>query len=113
MKSTTKILGALVLLAGWCAFAPTAARAQAQQPDPDPPTEIRAETPADQMASKVRSIRRNEYFYQSYGRRDLCAANWLHLLINLGRHQTIVVLGEGTVPRWRASLRRQQWRELS
>lgn len=31
-------------------------------------------TPADDMANRVRSIRRNEYFYQSYGRPDLFAA---------------------------------------
>lgn len=35
---------------------------------------VRAQTPADQMANRVRSIRRNEYFYQSYGRRDLFSA---------------------------------------
>lgn len=32
------------------------------------------QTPADDMANRVRSIRRNEYFYQSYGRPDLFAA---------------------------------------
>lgn len=31
-------------------------------------------TPADDMANRVRSIRRNEFFYQSYGRPDLFAA---------------------------------------
>ena len=34
----------------------------------------RAATPSDERAERVRSIRRNEYFYQSYGRRDLFAA---------------------------------------
>lgn len=33
-----------------------------------------AQTPADEMEGRVRSIRRNEYFYQSYGRPDLFAA---------------------------------------
>ena len=36
--------------------------------------EATAQTPADEMANRVRSIRRNEYFYQSYGRPDLFAA---------------------------------------
>ena len=36
--------------------------------------EIQASTPADEMDTRVRSIRRNEYFYQSYGRKDLFAA---------------------------------------
>ncbi len=35
---------------------------------------VRAATPSDQRAERVRSIRRNEYFYQSYGRRDLFSA---------------------------------------
>ena len=36
--------------------------------------DIQASTPADEMDARVRSIRRNEYFYQSYGRKDLFAA---------------------------------------
>ena len=36
--------------------------------------DARSQTPADDMADRVRSIRRNEYFYQSYGRPDLFAA---------------------------------------
>jgi len=31
-------------------------------------------TPSDENQSKIRSIRRNEYFYQSHGRPDLAAA---------------------------------------
>lgn len=31
-------------------------------------------TPADETADRVKSIRRSEYFYQSYGRRDLFSA---------------------------------------
>lgn len=34
----------------------------------------RAETPSDEAETRISSIRKNEYFYQSYGRRDLCAA---------------------------------------
>ncbi len=40
----------------------------------DQSSEIQASTPGDAAASKVKSIRRNEYFYQSYGRKDLFAA---------------------------------------
>jgi len=36
--------------------------------------QVQASTPADASATKVKSIRRNEYFYQSYGRKDLFAA---------------------------------------
>ena len=42
---------------------------EAQQVD-----QTRAATPADAAADRVKSIRRNEYFYQSYGRRDLFSA---------------------------------------
>ncbi len=36
--------------------------------------DVRAATPSVQSEARVKSIRRNEYFYQSYGRKDLCAA---------------------------------------
>ena len=39
-----------------------------------PEGDVRAATPSVQSEARVKSIRRNEYFYQSYGRKDLCAA---------------------------------------
>ena len=33
-------------------------------------SEVRAATPSDEAESRIRAIRRNEYFYQSYGRVD-------------------------------------------
>jgi hypothetical protein len=45
-----------------------------ETPVPASDSQMQASTPADASASKVRSIRRNEYFYQSYGRKDLFAA---------------------------------------
>lgn len=64
-------LGAFALLA-------TGARAQ-DAPVAATGSELAAgdemsQTPADDMANRVRSIRRNEYFYQSHGRPDLFAA---------------------------------------
>jgi hypothetical protein len=59
---TSLLLAAAILLA-----TPLAAWAQAVE-------EVRAETPSAQAESRISSIRKNEYFYQSYGRRDLCAA---------------------------------------
>jgi hypothetical protein len=35
---------------------------------------VKAGTPSDEAETRISSIRRNEYFYQSYGRKDLCAA---------------------------------------
>ena len=52
---------------------PAAAVDDVSTPDVDA-GDARAATPADESAERVRSIRRNEYFYQSYGRRDLFSA---------------------------------------
>jgi len=53
----TAALGVVLLVSGLAVEA--AAQAQA-----------RAATPSDEAETRIRSIRRNEYFYQSYGRVD-------------------------------------------
>lgn len=73
MKSlcTTGAIAALALGLLLFGSAPAVAQSDDDAPDVD---EARAATPADESAHRVRSIRRNEYFYQSYGRRDLFSA---------------------------------------
>jgi biotin carboxyl carrier protein len=78
------VVGALLALppSVWAQGADTPAAAPAAQANaaanatPAAPAgdESRAETPSDEAQTKISSIRKNEYFYQSYGRRDLCAA---------------------------------------
>jgi hypothetical protein len=69
------LIASALLLAFGGSTAMVAAQEEIAAPaDQSESVEIRAQTPADQMANKVRSIRRTEYFYQSYGRPDLFAA---------------------------------------
>jgi hypothetical protein len=64
-------VAAMALVAGLC-LTVSSARSEDEAKADSP--QIQASTPADASASKVKSIRRNEYFYQSYGRKDLFAA---------------------------------------
>jgi hypothetical protein len=58
---------ALALLAATVAFADEGTQ-------PPETNELKAATPGDENQSRIRSIRRNEVFYRSYGRPDLTKA---------------------------------------
>ncbi|HKK72398.1 MAG TPA: hypothetical protein VKA86_14375 [Candidatus Krumholzibacteria bacterium] len=65
--------GAIALALGLLAIGTGPVSAQSDD-DATQVEQSRSATPADESAHRVRSIRRNEYFYQSYGRRDLFSA---------------------------------------
>lgn len=72
MKAILPILLGLLVTLG-ALSAPEVATAQAED-GANVSSDVGSSTPADAAADRVKSIRRNEYFYQSYGRRDLFSA---------------------------------------
>lgn len=71
MKALSTILAVCAVA---IVFSAMPADVPAQEEAASEVSDARAATPAEAAQDRVKSIRRNEYFYQSYGRRDLFSA---------------------------------------